>query len=81
MRCCSGLYGTPEVRTGDDEYGPNSALGSYLDGALDLSNPVSFTVIDTGGTDTFDFRDYSVDQVMSSVSQAMFFSSTETLCV
>ena len=58
------LYGTPEVRTGDDEYGPNSALGSYLDGALDLSNPVSFTVIDTGGTDTFDFRDYSADQVM-----------------
>ena len=26
-------------------------------------------------------KPYSVDQVMSSVSQAMFFSSTETLCV
>ena len=58
------LYGTASVRTGDDEYGPNSALGTYLDGALNLANPVSFTVLDTGGVDTFDFKDYSVDQNM-----------------
>ena len=58
------LYGTASLRTGDDEYGPDSALGTYLDGALDLANPVSFTVLDTGGTDTFDFVDYSVDQRM-----------------
>ncbi len=58
------LYGTASVRTGDDEYGPNSALGTYLDGALSLANPVSFTVFDTGGTDTFDFTDFSDDQMM-----------------
>ena len=58
------LYGTASVRTGNDEYGPNSALVTYLDGALSLSNPVSFTVMDTGGTDTFDFSSYSADQMM-----------------
>ncbi len=58
------LYGTPDVRTGDDVYGPNSNLGTYLDGALDLANPVTFTVFDTGGTDTFDFADYANDQLM-----------------
>lgn len=58
------LYGTPELRTGDDTYGNNAATGTYLDSAFDLSNPVTFTVYDTGGVDTFDFADYTSDQVL-----------------
>ncbi len=58
------LYGTASVRTGDNEYGRNATNGTQLDGALDLSNPVSFTVMDTGGTDTFDFADETADQRM-----------------
>ena len=58
------LYGTPTLRTGDDTYGNNATTGTYLDSALYLSNPVTFTVFDTGGVDTFDFADYSDDQVL-----------------
>ncbi len=58
------LYGTRELRTGDDTYGNNGTTGTYLDSALSLSNPVTFTVFDTGGVDTFDFADYSDDQLL-----------------
>jgi len=58
------LYGTPENNTDDDTYGGNGNTGSYLDSALSLSNPVSFTVFDTGGADTFDFSEFSSDQNM-----------------
>ena len=57
-------YGTTELRTGDDTYGDNGTTGTYLDRALNLSNPVTFTVFDTGGVDTFDFADYSSDQLL-----------------
>ncbi|MEM9970580.1 MAG: M10 family metallopeptidase C-terminal domain-containing protein, partial [Pseudomonadota bacterium] len=57
-------YGVAAARTGDDVYGPNGNTGTYLDGAFALSNPISFTVYDTGGTDTFDFSSYSDNQMM-----------------
>ena len=56
------LYGTPEANTGDTIYGDLGNTGTYLDTALDLSNPVSFTVFDTDGADTFDFSSYSAHQ-------------------
>lgn len=58
------LYGVASNNTGDDMYGSNGTTGTYLDSALDLSNPVSFTVFDTDGTDTFDFSDFNMDQNM-----------------
>ena len=58
------LYGVADVLTGDTTYGDGGNSGTYLDTALTLSNPVSFTVLDTGGTDTFDFSSYSAHQVM-----------------
>ncbi len=64
MVAAQNLYGTPENRTGDDTYGNNATTGGYLDTAMSLSNPVSFTVFDTGGTDTFDFSEFSDDQTM-----------------
>ena len=58
------LYGVADVLVGDTTYGDGANSGTYLDTALSLSNPVSFTVLDTGGTDTFDFSSYSAHQVM-----------------
>jgi Peptidase M10 serralysin C terminal/Metallo-peptidase family M12B Reprolysin-like len=58
------LYGTPTANEGDTIYGDGATTGSYLDSALALSNPVAFTVLDTGGTDTFDFSSYSAHQQM-----------------
>ena len=56
------LYGTPTANTGDTIYGLNGNTGTYLDGALGSSNPVTFTVFDTGGTDIFDFSNYTSHQ-------------------
>jgi Ca2+-binding RTX toxin-like protein len=58
------LYGTAQANTGDTIYGNGGNTGTYLDGALSLSNPVSYTVFDTGGTDVFDFSAYSAHQVL-----------------
>ena len=58
------LYGIPDNNTGDDVYGANGNTGTYLDTAFSLSNPVTFTVFDTGGTDIFDFSEFNTDQNM-----------------
>ncbi|NNL36189.1 MAG: hypothetical protein HKP35_10245, partial [Silicimonas sp.] len=58
------LYGAPSANQGDTIYGDGGNTGTYLDTALGLSNPVAFTVFDTGGTDLFDFSSYSAHQVM-----------------
>lgn len=58
------LYGTPDANTGDTTYGDLGNTGTYLDQALELSNPVSFTVYDTDGSDTFDFSSYSSHQTL-----------------
>ena len=56
------LYGTPTHNEGDTIYGDGGNTGGYLDTALSLSNPVTFTVFDTGGIDTFNFSSYSAHQ-------------------
>lgn len=56
------LYGVPQASTGDTVYGSGGNTGTYLDDALALSNPVSFTVFDTAGNDTFDFSYSSAHQ-------------------
>ena len=59
------LYGTPTTsNTGDTTYGEDSNTGTYLDSALSLSNPVSFTVFDSSGEDTFDFSFSSAHQML-----------------
>ena len=58
------LYGTPTANAGDTVYGHGGTTGTYLDDVHDLSNPVSYTVFDTGGTDTFDFSNESAHQVL-----------------
>ncbi len=59
------LYGTPTTtNTGDTTYGNGSNTGTYLDSVLSLSNPVSFTVFDSSGHDTFDASSYSAHQVL-----------------
>lgn len=56
------LYGTGSANVGDTVYGDGGNTGSYLDGALSLSNPVTYTVHDTAGVDVFDFSSYSAHQ-------------------
>lgn len=58
------LYGTPESNAGDTVYGESGTTGVYLDTALSPSNPVAFTVFDTGGSDTFDFSFSTSHQLM-----------------
>ena len=56
------LYGTSVWEEGDTAYGDGAQTGSYLDGAHKLANPVSYVVVDTGGTDVFDFSLQTADQ-------------------
>ena len=56
------LYGPAQANTGDTIYGNGANAGTYLDAALNLSNPVTYTVFDTGGTDTFDFSHSTAHQ-------------------
>ena len=59
------LYGTPTTaNAGDTIYGNNGNTGTYLDTVHSLSNPVSYTVYDSGGTDTFDFSTFTSHQRM-----------------
>ena len=58
------LYGTPTSNDGDTTYGNGANTGTYLDTVHSLSSPVSYTVFDSGGTDTFDFSSFSSHQRM-----------------
>ncbi|MEL7202555.1 MAG: M10 family metallopeptidase C-terminal domain-containing protein [Pseudomonadota bacterium] len=59
------LYGVPTAaNVGNSVYGDGGDTGTYLDGVHALSNPVSYTVFDTSGTDVFDFSSSSAHQVM-----------------
>lgn len=59
------LYGTPTAaNSGDTTYGDGGTTGTFLDTAHSLSNPVTYTVFDTDGTDTFDFSSFSSHQRM-----------------
>jgi hypothetical protein len=58
------LYGTASsLRTGDTTYGFNSTAGGYYNQFTSLS-PVSYTIIDNGGTDTLDYSGYSATQTL-----------------
>ncbi len=56
------LYGTPTANAGDTIYGDGGSTGTYLDTALYQPNPVSFTILDTGGIDTMDFSSFTSHQ-------------------
>lgn len=59
------LYGTPtSANSGDSIYGDGGNTGTYTDGAHDLSNPISYSVFDTDGTDVFDFSSSTAHQLM-----------------
>lgn len=59
------LYGTPvSANSGDSIYGDGGNTGTHLDGAHALSNPVSYTIFDTDGTDVLDFSSSSAHQGM-----------------
>ncbi|WP_346894053.1 FG-GAP-like repeat-containing protein [uncultured Roseibium sp.] len=58
------LYGTAStLRTGDTTYGFGSNAGGYYNQFTSLS-PVSYTIIDNGGTDTLNYSGYSSSQTL-----------------
>src|SRR5262249_18519963 len=64
------LYGAnTTTRTGDTVYGFNSNTGSDSYTITSPSEHVVFAVWDAGGNDTLDFSGYSVDQVITLVSE------------
>jgi len=70
------LYGAAgNLRTGSDTYSYDTAtLETYgsdvaaLIGSDDIINPISVTILDDGGEDTFDFSDDTLDQVIDLTS-------------
>ncbi len=58
------LYGITNAnqRTGNTTYGDNSTAGGYLDTLAGLTNAMAITVLDDGGTDTFDFGSATQNQ-------------------
>ena len=56
------LYGTPAANVGDTIYGDGGNTGTYLDTALYLSNPTSYTIYDTAGVDTVNFSSFTSHQ-------------------
>lgn len=59
------LYGANmTTRTGDTTYGFNSNAGQTWFSATASTTNLIFAVWDAGGTDTFDFSDYSTSQVI-----------------
>ena len=62
------LYGVPTLREGDTVYGIGSSLGGHIGTLLaeltagELDGPVTFTLFDSGGTDTIDFSTDTDDQ-------------------
>ena len=57
-----GLYGRPDVREGDTIYGHGSTAGGALDRIGRTDEAVTFTIVDTGGTDRLSFWRVSADQ-------------------
>ncbi len=61
------MYGAATVRTGNTTYGGSfdnvdGALGMLLD---NVNSVPSFTIVDSGGFDTIDVSEYSVDQIIN----------------
>ncbi|MBD1547176.1 hypothetical protein HK439_12980 [Labrenzia aggregata] len=58
------LYGAAStLRTGDTVYGIGSNAGGYYDQFTSLY-PVSYTIIDNGGTDTLNYSGFAFDQTL-----------------
>jgi hypothetical protein len=60
IRALQDMYGARNARTGDTTYGYNSNAGtSYNFSASGLNGATSFTIYDSGGTDTIDGSGYN----------------------
>jgi len=69
------LYGRAgSLRLGDTTYGDNSTAGDFYDTIMTLKNPVTFTLLDDGGTDTIDMSSVTFDQLINLKSES--FSNT-----
>ena len=62
--------GSTSTRGGDTTYGFNSTAGNVIFDATAHANAVSFTIFDTGGTDTMDYSGSAADQTLDLREQA-----------
>ncbi|WP_291841604.1 cadherin domain-containing protein [Maricaulis sp.] len=62
--------GSTSTRGGNTVYGYNSTAGNVIFDATAFSNPVSFTIFDTGGIDTLDYSGSSSNQIFDLREQA-----------
>ncbi|WP_323761805.1 cadherin domain-containing protein [Maricaulis sp.] len=62
--------GSTSTRGGDTTYGYNSTAGNVIFDATAHTNSVSFTIFDTGGTDTMDYSGSASDQTLDLREQA-----------
>jgi Peptidase M10 serralysin C terminal/Cadherin domain/Bacterial pre-peptidase C-terminal domain len=62
--------GSTTTRGGDTTYGYNSNAGNTIFDATAFSNPVSFTIFDTGGIDTLDYSGSGANQIFDLREQA-----------
>lgn len=62
--------GSTNTRSGNTTYGYNSTAGNTIFDATAFTNPVSFTIFDTGGIDTLDYSGSNANQTFDLREQA-----------
>ncbi len=65
------LYGTPTTLSGDTIYGEGANSGLAIDGWLSMSQPVTMTLWDGGGTDLIDLSSQSYSQRIDLTPEAI----------
>lgn len=66
------LYGTDRsTRTGNTTYGDNANSGDLMQAISGMDSFISYTIIDDGGTDTFDFGGSSANQMIDLREEAI----------
>ena len=66
------LYGIrAQAQIGDTTYGFGSNTGTYLDGLARVSEPVAFTIFDSGGTDTVNYASVRDNQLIDLRAEAI----------
>ena len=59
------MYGlAADIRSGDTVYGFNSTAGNAIYDATSFTTITSYTIVDTGGTDTMDYSGSAADQTL-----------------
>lgn len=81
IMAAQNMYGVPETRPGDTIYGVDSNAGSDLFDPVPSGFFVTYTIVDTGGIDTFNYEGGSYDLNIDLTPGGMFFYSNDRITV